>query len=219
MKHLLNCSILCVGLLFTPIASHASPISTSPAVAMSFNSVGGASNGADYIYPYLFSINGSSTLTPLMCVLFDNNISVGETWTATQQAINTSSSTVAQEDAYLFSLIGGPTYSINDIQEAVWFLSASNPASVPITANDPLLLSLAAQAVGGPNTASFDNGQFSIYVANDGSQTAGFGQPQNFVGISPTPEPSSLLLLTTGVLGAAGIVRFRHRRSAQSQTA
>jgi len=214
MQLLKHSSILFVALLLTPIASLASPISTAPTVAMSFNSVGGASNGADYIYPYFFNLNGSPTLTPLMCVLFDNGISIGETWTATQQAINSSSSTTAQEDAYLFSLLGGPTYSINDIQEAVWFLSAANPGSVPTTSNDAALLTLAQQAVAGSNTSSFDDGQFSIYVANGGSQTPGFGQPQNFVGLTPTPEPGSLLLLATGLLSVAGIMKFRRQRTA-----
>ncbi len=42
-----------------------------------------AQGGSPYIgYPYYFSINGSSTYTPLMCDSYDNNISLGQTWTA-----------------------------------------------------------------------------------------------------------------------------------------
>ena len=43
-----------------------------------------AQNGSPYIgYPYYFSINGSSTYTPLLCDSYDNNVSLGQTFQAT----------------------------------------------------------------------------------------------------------------------------------------
>ena len=40
-----------------------------------------------YAYPYNFSINGSSTLTPMMCDAFNNHITFGETWNANVHSI------------------------------------------------------------------------------------------------------------------------------------
>jgi hypothetical protein len=40
-----------------------------------------------YAYPYNFSINGSSTLTPMMCDAFNNHITIGESWTANVHSI------------------------------------------------------------------------------------------------------------------------------------
>jgi len=40
-----------------------------------------------YAYPYNFSINGSTTLTPMMCDAFNNHISFGESWTANVHSI------------------------------------------------------------------------------------------------------------------------------------
>jgi hypothetical protein len=179
---------------------------------MTFTGTSGVSNGADYIYPYYFSINGSSP--SLMCVSFNNEIYNGESWDATVSSITTASTTTAQEDAYLFSLLGDGTYSNNDIQEAVWYLSASNPSSVPTTTNDPTLLLAASNAVtqadlGGSST--FDDGQFTLYTPVSGSQNPSTdGTPQTFVGVSPVPEPGSLLLVASGLFGCAA--QFYQRR-------
>ncbi len=192
----------------------ASTLSYADTVSMTITGTSGANNGTDYIYPYYFSINGSSTQTSLMCVSFDNEIYNGESWTATVSPITTSSSFIAQEDAYLFSQLGDGTYSNNAIQEAAWYLSASNPSSVPITSNDPALLAAASNAVtNGIDLSSFDAGQFTLYTPVAGSQKpSNDGLPQTFVGVSPVPEPSSLLLLASGLFGCAGLL-YRQRRT------
>jgi hypothetical protein len=207
MKTLLRLSALTLGLAL------ASTVSYADTVSMTFNSVGGANNGTDYIYPYYFNINGSSTLTSLMCVSYDNEVWQGESWTATVAPITTTSAVAAQKDAYLFSLLGDSTYTTNDIQEAIWELSAANPSSVPTTSIDPTLLSDAATAVSAADeggSATFDDGQYLLYPANAGSQNPSTdGTPQNYIGVSPVPEPGSIFLLATGLLGFAVFYRRR----------
>jgi hypothetical protein len=52
-------------------------------VNLQFENVGpGFSDGRVYVYPYNFSINSSSTLTPLVCDDLLDDISFGESWTA-----------------------------------------------------------------------------------------------------------------------------------------
>jgi len=210
MKIFSKVAVLTLGLAFASTASYADT------VTLTFTGTSGASNGADYIYPYYFSVDGSSTQTSLMCVSFNDEIYQNESWDATVSSITTASSTIAQEDAYLFSLIGDSSYSNNDIQEAAWYLSASNPSAVPTTSNDPALLLAASNAVtqadlGG--TSTFDDGQFTLYTPVSGTQNPSTdGTPQSFVGDSPVPEPRSLLLLATGLFGCASLV-YRRRRA------
>jgi hypothetical protein len=210
MKLFSKCAVLILGLAM------ASTVSYADTVSMTFTGTSGASNGTDDIFPYFFSINGSSTQASLLCVNFDNEIFQGESWDATTSSITTSSSFTAQEDAYLFSLLGDSAFSNNDIQEAVWFLSASNPSAVPTTSNDPTLLKDAFNAVtqadhGGSST--FDDGQFTLYTPVPGSQDpSNDGLPQSFVGDSPVPEPNSLLLLASGLFGCATLL-YRRRRA------
>jgi hypothetical protein len=190
---------------------------------MTFNSPGGASNGTDYIYPYLFNINRSSALTALMCVSYDNEIVQGEWWTATTSPITTASSPVDQEDAYLFSLLGGSTYSTLDIQEAAWDLSVApdvtdatsvtSDTTLPFEGSADTLAGDAVSAIttSGTDLSSFDNGQYTLYTPATTGQSTG-GIPQTFVGVSPVPEPSSLLLLASGLFGCAGLL-YRRRRA------
>jgi hypothetical protein len=210
MKIFSKVAALTLGLAFASTTSYATT------VTLTFTGTSGANNGADYIYPYYFSVNGSNTQTSLMCVSYNDDIYQNESWDASLSAITTASSTVAQEDAYLFSQLGDGTYSNNDIQEAAWFLSASNPGLVPITADDRSLLIAASSAVtqadlGGAST--FDSGQFTLYTPVPGTQNPSTdGTPQSLVGVSPVPEPRSLLFLASGLFGCAALV-YRRRRA------
>jgi hypothetical protein len=173
------------------------------------------SGGGVEIYPYSFQLGTSSgtSTVELMCMNYNREITVGESWSVTEEAVPTGSSVEDQDYraiAILYSEILKPAAgaTISEIQYADWSIFDSaglhgNPLF------DATAQSLASNALAEANDQQLINSgyfnQFTLYIpANDTSSG-----PQEFIGTAATPEPSSMVLFGSGLIGAAGLIRRR----------
>ena len=163
--------------------------------------VGAPYNESVYTYPYYLSVNGAPSVA-MMCLSFDNAITPGESWFVTE---STPTSVDQLEAAWLFE--DAATTPANDIadQLAAWSLFTTESSSV-LADDSPAAAEQLALA--GANYGSVNAANFTIYTP-DGYE---LNIPQTFIAETPIPEPTSLLLLGTGLFGLA-VVLFRKEKA------
>lgn len=180
---------------------------------LTFTSTGGEVAGGEYVYPYLFSVNGSNTLIGLMCLNLNRTITFGESWAVQETAVPTDSSSNSanyRADAYIFSQRGN--YSNADLQYAAWSIFDPADARNSSAWNSTTAALANAGLSAAVDQTRIDSGFFSnftLYLPTADQTGWTSGTPQDFIGTAVTPEPSSLALLLTGALGLAVLIQKR----------
>lgn len=154
-------------------------------------------------YPYDFSVNGGP-IQEMMCLGYNEQISGGETWLATATPVGSldpASHLLDYEAAFLFTMAVADRGANSDINAAVWWLYEGAP-----------FLSPGAQAlVALAQSQTFEHGELSgvmLYTAIPRTESGDLGRAQNFMG---TPEPGTLAMFGSGIVGLAGMLRPRFR--------
>ncbi len=191
------CWLLVLGVLALPVV--AAP------VHMQFT---GLPTGANYSgvasYPYDLSVNGGPNQW-MMCIGFNEHIEGGETWLANVVSVGSldpTSDLVYYQAAFLFEMAVADHGADPNINAATWYLLEGQPS---LTTEAAALVALA-------QSQSFTMGEFAnvlLYSAIPGTESADMGTAQDF--LASTPEPGTLMMFGSGMIGLASVLRRKFR--------